>query len=32
MQAAGNRCQLVGYADQQHGFFNHGRGDNKYYR
>lgn len=32
MQAAGNRCQLVGYANQQHGFFNHGRGDNKYYR
>ena len=32
MQTAGNRCELVGYPDQTHGFFNHGRSDNKYYR
>jgi acetyl esterase len=32
MTAAGNRCELIGYPDQQHGFFNHGRGDNKYYQ
>lgn len=31
MQAAGNRCELVGYADQAHGFFNYGRGDNSNY-
>ena len=31
MQAAGNRCQLVGYAGQSHGFFNYGRSENKYY-
>jgi dipeptidyl aminopeptidase/acylaminoacyl peptidase len=22
----GNQCKLVGYPDQQHGFFNHSRG------
>jgi acetyl esterase/lipase len=31
MRAAGNRCELVGYEGQPHGFFNHGRGDNKMY-
>ncbi len=29
MKKAGNRCQLVGYEDQSHGFFNYGRGDSK---
>jgi len=28
MKSAGNRCELVGYEDQRHGFFNYGRGDN----
>lgn len=28
MRTAGNRCALVGYADQGHGFFNFGRGGN----
>ncbi|MDP3069394.1 MAG: alpha/beta hydrolase [Opitutaceae bacterium] len=32
MQAAGNRCELVGYDGQPHGFFNHGRGDGSNYR
>jgi acetyl esterase/lipase len=32
MEKAGNRCELAGYADQQHGFFNYGRSDNKYYQ
>ncbi|RPH76737.1 MAG: alpha/beta hydrolase [Nitrospiraceae bacterium] len=32
MQNAGNRCELVGYPDQQHGFFNYGRGDDKFFR
>lgn len=32
MQAAGNRCELVGYEGQPHGFFNHGRGDGSNYR
>ena len=27
-QAKGNRCELVSYAGQPHGFFNYGRGDN----
>lgn len=26
MEAAGNRCELVGYEESGHGFFNHGRG------
>ena len=30
MKAAGNRCDLVGYEGQPHGFFNHGRKDSKY--
>jgi len=28
MQEAGNRCELVGFEDQGHGFFNSGRGGN----
>ncbi len=28
MKAAGNRCELVAFEDQGHGFFNYGRGDN----
>ena len=31
MQKAGNRCELVGYEDQPHGFFNYGRSENKYF-
>ncbi|MBI5769198.1 MAG: alpha/beta hydrolase [Verrucomicrobia bacterium] len=31
MKAAGNRCELVGYEGQAHGFFNYGRGDNSAY-
>lgn len=29
MTQAGNRCELAGYEGQPHGFFNHGRGENK---
>ena len=32
MKKAGNRCELVGYEGQGHGFFNYGRGDGRYYR
>lgn len=32
MQKAGNRCELVGFDGQAHGFFNYGRGDNSNYR
>jgi acetyl esterase/lipase len=32
MKKAGNRCELVGYDKQTHGFFNFGRGDGRYYR
>ena len=32
MKAAGNRCELVGFEDQAHGFFNYGRGDNRFFR
>lgn len=32
MKKAGNRCELVGYEAQGHGFFNFGRGDGRYYR
>jgi arylsulfatase A len=32
MKRAGNRCELIGYAGQNHGFFNAGRGDGRYYR
>ena len=28
MAKAGNRCKLIGYEGQPHGFFNHGRGGN----
>ena len=31
MISAGNRCDLVGFEGQVHGFFNYGRGGNKYY-
>lgn len=30
-KAAGNRCELVGYDGQSHGFFNYGRGDGSAY-
>ncbi len=32
MQKAGNRCDLVGFDGQAHGFFNYGRGDGSSYR
>jgi len=31
MKRSGNRCELFGYPDQPHGFFNYGRSDNKYF-
>jgi len=31
MQKAGNRCELVGFAEMGHGFFNFGRNGNKSY-
>ena len=31
MKRAGNRCELVGYDGQPHGFFNYGRDENKNY-
>lgn len=31
MKAAGNRCELVGFEGEPHGFFNFGRGDNSNY-
>jgi acetyl esterase len=31
MKEMGNRCELVGYDGEKHGFFNYGRGDNKWY-
>ena len=31
MQSSGNRCELVGYEEQGHGFFNYGRGDGTAY-
>jgi acetyl esterase/lipase len=31
MKAAGNRCELVGFDGQTHGFFNYGRGDGSAY-
>jgi acetyl esterase/lipase len=31
MTALGNRCELEGYDEQPHGFFNFGRSDNRYY-
>jgi acetyl esterase len=32
MKKAGNRCELIGYPGQQHGFFNAGRSDERYFR
>ncbi|GIW94970.1 MAG: lipase [Pirellulaceae bacterium] len=32
MRKAGADCELIGYEGQPHGFFNYGRGDNRYYR
>lgn len=32
MLKAGNQCELVGYEDQTHGFFNYGRADGKHYQ
>jgi acetyl esterase/lipase len=32
MKAAGNRCELVGFDGQPHGFFNYGRGNNRFFR
>lgn len=32
MKAAGNRCEVIGYDGQGHGFFNYGKGDGRYYR
>ena len=31
MKRAGNRCELVTYEGQRHGFFNYGAGGNKYF-
>lgn len=31
MKDVGNRCELVGYEGQAHGFFNHGRSENKHF-
>jgi len=31
MKKAGNRCDLVGFDGQSHGFFNFGRNENKYF-
>ena len=31
-QKAGGRCQLIGYPNQGHGFFNYGRPNNQYYK
>ena len=31
MKKAGNRCELIGYEGQSHGFFNYGRGDGSHY-
>jgi acetyl esterase/lipase len=31
MKKAGNRCELVGYDGQPHGFFNFGRSENRYF-
>ncbi|MBI3207402.1 MAG: alpha/beta hydrolase [Candidatus Solibacter usitatus] len=32
MKESGNRCELVGYEGQAHGFFNYERGDGKMYQ
>ena len=31
MNNSGNRCELLGYEGQEHGFFNFGRGDGSHY-
>jgi len=31
MKKAGNRCELIGYDGEGHGFFNYGRGNNTYF-
>jgi acetyl esterase len=31
MKAAGNRCELAGFEDQGHGFFNYGREGNRFF-
>lgn len=31
MKDAGSRCELIGFEGQDHGFFNHGRDDNRYF-
>jgi len=31
MNEAGNRCELAGYPETSHGFFNYGRGKNKHF-
>lgn len=31
MKAAGNRCELIGYEGQAHGFFNYAKPDKQYY-
>ncbi|WP_146582782.1 alpha/beta hydrolase [Neorhodopirellula pilleata] len=31
MVGSGNRCELIGFDGQGHGFFNHGRGNNENY-
>jgi acetyl esterase len=31
MKDAGNRCELIGYEGQPHGFFNYGRSNNEFY-
>ena len=31
MKAAGNRCELVGFDEQSHGFFNYGRDGNQFF-
>ena len=28
----GNRCELIGYEGQSHGFFNYGRGDENHFK
>ena len=32
MKKVGNRCELIGYEGQPHGFFNYGRSENKYFK
>ncbi len=32
MTTAGNRCELIGYENQPHGFFNFARGDGTHYK